>query len=259
MPTTTSSTRSSTTSSTMTQERAGRPSPERPRRCSTATPRSPSRSSPTTPRSTPPASGSRSARFELLALQQPVAGDLRMLVAGAADGHRARADGRPVGARRQDRPAAGARGRRAPTRSCRPSRGWPRSPRRWSARSPASSPSATSTAPASSRRTTRRWTSCAARSFRLLLDDDWPHGVEPAVDIALLGRYYERIADHAVSVARRVVFLVTGAVPAHDQLNRDTGPISGPGSRRPRSRRRRRRGRGTRRRGSIGRRSSSSS
>jgi phosphate transport system protein len=47
-------------------------------------------------------------------------------------------------------------------------------------------------------------------SFRLMLDDSWPHGVEPAVDFALLGRYYERIADHAVSLARRVVYLVTG-------------------------------------------------
>jgi len=46
--------------------------------------------------------------------------------------------------------------------------------------------------------------------FRMMLDDSWQHGVEPAVDIALLGRYYERIADHAVSVARRVVYLVTG-------------------------------------------------
>ena len=47
-------------------------------------------------------------------------------------------------------------------------------------------------------------------SFRLMLDDSWPYGVESAVDIALLGRYYERIADHAVSLARRVVYLVTG-------------------------------------------------
>jgi phosphate transport system protein len=47
-------------------------------------------------------------------------------------------------------------------------------------------------------------------SFRVMLADDWAHGVEPAVDIALLGRYYERIADHAVSLARRVVYLVTG-------------------------------------------------
>lgn len=46
--------------------------------------------------------------------------------------------------------------------------------------------------------------------FRSLLGDSWEHGVEPAVDIALLGRYYERIGDHAVSMARRVVYLVTG-------------------------------------------------
>ncbi len=51
-----------------------------------------------------------------------------------------------------------------------------------------------------------------ASSFRLMLDDAWEHGVEAAVDIALLGRYYERIADHAVSLARRVVYLVTGEV-----------------------------------------------
>ncbi|MBC7593555.1 MAG: phosphate signaling complex protein PhoU [Kineosporiaceae bacterium] len=46
--------------------------------------------------------------------------------------------------------------------------------------------------------------------FRILLSDDWGHGVEPAIDLALLGRYYERIGDHAVSMARRVVYLVTG-------------------------------------------------
>jgi phosphate transport system protein len=46
--------------------------------------------------------------------------------------------------------------------------------------------------------------------FRQLLSDDWPHGIETAIDITLLGRYYERFADHAVSVARRVVYLVTG-------------------------------------------------
>jgi phosphate transport system protein len=56
--------------------------------------------------------------------------------------------------------------------------------------------------------------------FRLMLDDSWPHGVEAAVDIALLGRYYERIADHAVSLARRLVYLVTGetTVPALDAI-----------------------------------------
>ncbi|MGY2078357.1 phosphate signaling complex protein PhoU [Modestobacter sp. SYSU DS0657] len=46
--------------------------------------------------------------------------------------------------------------------------------------------------------------------FRELLSEDWPHGIESAIDVTLLGRYYERFADHAVSVARRVVYLVTG-------------------------------------------------
>jgi phosphate transport system protein len=50
--------------------------------------------------------------------------------------------------------------------------------------------------------------------FRTLLEDEWVYGVEPAIDIALLGRYYERIGDHAVSMARRVVYLVTGELPA---------------------------------------------
>jgi phosphate transport system protein len=50
-------------------------------------------------------------------------------------------------------------------------------------------------------------------SFAELLSTDWAHGVEAAVDVALLGRYYERIADHAVSVANRVVFVVTGEHP----------------------------------------------
>ena len=48
------------------------------------------------------------------------------------------------------------------------------------------------------------------KSFRELLGADWTHGIEPAVDLALLGRYYERIADHAVSVANRVHYVVTG-------------------------------------------------
>lgn len=43
-----------------------------------------------------------------------------------------------------------------------------------------------------------------------LVEPTWSHGVETAVDLTLLGRYYERYADHAVSVARRVIFLVTG-------------------------------------------------
>ena len=43
-----------------------------------------------------------------------------------------------------------------------------------------------------------------------LLSPDWSHGVEAAVDLSLLGRFYERFADHAVGLARRMGFLVTG-------------------------------------------------
>ncbi|HEU4674580.1 MAG TPA: phosphate signaling complex protein PhoU [Motilibacteraceae bacterium] len=46
--------------------------------------------------------------------------------------------------------------------------------------------------------------------YRHLLDGTWTHGIESAIDMTLVGRYYERYADHAVSVARRVVYLVTG-------------------------------------------------
>lgn len=47
--------------------------------------------------------------------------------------------------------------------------------------------------------------------FRLLLDPQTRRSTQEAVDMTLLGRYYERFADHAVSVAIRVVFLVTGS------------------------------------------------
>jgi len=46
--------------------------------------------------------------------------------------------------------------------------------------------------------------------FTVLMDHEWKHGVVAAVDITLLGRFYERFADHAVEVGRRVVFQVTG-------------------------------------------------
>jgi phosphate transport system protein len=47
--------------------------------------------------------------------------------------------------------------------------------------------------------------------IQTLLDPKWTHGVETAIDMTLLGRYYERCADHAVSIARRVYYLVTGS------------------------------------------------
>jgi len=50
--------------------------------------------------------------------------------------------------------------------------------------------------------------------FLALLAESWPHGIEPAIDLTLLGRYYERFADHGVRVARQVVYIVTGVLPS---------------------------------------------
>ncbi len=44
----------------------------------------------------------------------------------------------------------------------------------------------------------------------VLMDPGWKHGVAAAVDVTLLGRFYERFADHAVQIARRVIFQATG-------------------------------------------------
>lgn len=49
--------------------------------------------------------------------------------------------------------------------------------------------------------------------FTELLGTKWDATVEEAVDVALLGRYYERFCDHAVAVGRRVIYISTGEVP----------------------------------------------
>lgn len=48
------------------------------------------------------------------------------------------------------------------------------------------------------------------RLFEVLSADTWDQPTETTVDLTLVGRYYERFADHAVAVARRVIYLVTG-------------------------------------------------
>ena len=50
--------------------------------------------------------------------------------------------------------------------------------------------------------------------FGVLLGDDWPYGVETAIDATLLGRFYERFADHAVNAGEHVVYLITGSTSA---------------------------------------------
>jgi phosphate transport system protein len=55
--------------------------------------------------------------------------------------------------------------------------------------------------------------------FAVIMDKSWPHGVAAAVDVTLLSRFYERFADHSVSVAKRTVFVVTGRMPGSDQFD----------------------------------------
>ena len=43
-----------------------------------------------------------------------------------------------------------------------------------------------------------------------MLADGWQHGVEAAIDVAMLARFYERFADHAVALARQVLYMVRG-------------------------------------------------
>lgn len=47
--------------------------------------------------------------------------------------------------------------------------------------------------------------------FTLVMDSQWHHGAAAAIDVVLLGRFYERFADHAVAIAGRVIFRSTGA------------------------------------------------
>jgi phosphate transport system protein len=43
-----------------------------------------------------------------------------------------------------------------------------------------------------------------------MLSPEWNYGVETAIDLSMINRFYERFADHAVSVARRIVHQATG-------------------------------------------------
>ena len=52
--------------------------------------------------------------------------------------------------------------------------------------------------------------------FSILFAEDWSHGVEPAVDAALIGRYYERFADHAVAIARQMGYLAIDRISEPD-------------------------------------------
>ena len=164
---------------------------------------------PATRRSTAATARSRSVSTTLLARQAPVASDLRVGDHRAAR-RASTSSGWATWPTTWPRPrCAGTR----PGRARRAAAGLQRHGRRRRpdrrARSPGPGQARRRPAPPSWSRTTTRWTSCTGSLFALLLGADWPHGVEAAVDGALLGRFYERFADHAVSAG------AAGGLPDH--------------------------------------------
>ncbi len=55
--------------------------------------------------------------------------------------------------------------------------------------------------------------------FRTVASEDWNETAPTTVDVTLASRYYERFADHGVSVARKVTYLVTGEWQPSAPLN----------------------------------------
>jgi phosphate transport system protein len=49
--------------------------------------------------------------------------------------------------------------------------------------------------------------------FQLTTKREWPFPVSVAVDVTLLSRFFERYSDHAVNIGTRVVYLATGKQP----------------------------------------------
>lgn len=52
------------------------------------------------------------------------------------------------------------------------------------------------------------------QTFRLTLSESWRGTTAETVDVTLLARFFERFGDHGVAVARRITYLVTGDLDA---------------------------------------------
>ncbi|MBW3087663.1 phosphate signaling complex protein PhoU [Bifidobacterium sp. 82T24] len=50
--------------------------------------------------------------------------------------------------------------------------------------------------------------------FDIVNGADWTGNTQQTIDVVLLSRFYERFGDHAVSVARRLVYIVSGFDPS---------------------------------------------
>ena len=64
--------------------------------------------------------------------------------------------------------------------------------------------------------------------FGILFADDWSHGVAPAVDAALISRYYQRFADYALAIARQVRYLALDGIAEPDTLGRRSAASPSP-------------------------------
>ena len=56
-----------------------------------------------------------------------------------------------------------------------------------------------------------------AENFKAIAAEDWSASAVTTADVTLASRYLERFADHGVSVARKVTYLVTGEWEPHVQ------------------------------------------
>jgi phosphate transport system protein len=54
------------------------------------------------------------------------------------------------------------------------------------------------------------------QTFDLALSDEWSGSKQQMIDMVLLARFMERLGDHAVSAARRVVYIVSGFDPSKE-------------------------------------------
>ncbi|MCW2165828.1 phosphate uptake regulator, PhoU [Microbacterium hydrothermale] len=62
--------------------------------------------------------------------------------------------------------------------------------------------------------------------FEKVLGDSWKGEATATVDATLASRYHERFADHAVSVAKKVVYLATGDwAGADDEVEHEPSPV----------------------------------
>ncbi|WEV72048.1 phosphate signaling complex protein PhoU [Bifidobacterium sp. ESL0790] len=58
-------------------------------------------------------------------------------------------------------------------------------------------------------------------SFDLVLDDSWKGTRQQLIDVVLTARFMERLGDHAVSIARQVVYIVSGFDPSKEPRDLD--------------------------------------